>query len=346
MINLNEKKQFFLSNNSYSLISLMIPVGVIVFLLAVGFSYLLKKNVNKPQELLAVSGAEKVKAQQRESKPSPSYLDEEKGEQDKKEYPKLKEGITIKKDWKAESVLVKDHKTGKILLSKNIHKQHPLASITKLMSALVLLNSIDDWNKRITIAANDMPDSLVDSGEIYSASQLWSASLVGSSNKSIFSLVDSLNWPKQAFLQRMNKKAQDLQMKDTYFTGVTGLNKESVSTAEDISFLLNEVMKHKKIQQPLTTEEIKLKPLNQQETNHVWNTDWLLLGWIPNKLGRIYGGKTGHIEAAGYNFTVQVSDKQGHVLDIVVLGAKNHEARFKVAKEAARWVFDNYKWQN
>ncbi len=343
MINLSDKKQFFFPNKSYSLISLIIPIGVIVFLLVFGFSYLFKKNVNKPQELLAVSGAKKVKAQNRESNPSPSYL-KKKEKQNKKEYPKLKEGVTMKKDWKADSVLVKDHKTGKVLLSKNIHKQHPLASITKLMSALVLLNSIDNWNKRVTVAANDMPDSLVDSGEIYSVSQLWSASLVGSSNKSIFSLVSSLNWPKQAFLQRMNKKAQDLQMNDTYFAGVTGLNKESISTAEDISLLLNEVMKHKKIQQPLTTEEINLKPVNQQETNHVWNTDWLLLGWIPNKLGKIYGGKTGHIEAAGYNFTVQVSDKQGHILDVVVLGAENHEARFKVARKAARWVFDNYKW--
>ncbi|MFB6226040.1 MAG: D-alanyl-D-alanine carboxypeptidase family protein [Candidatus Paceibacteria bacterium] len=348
MIDLEQVK----SNNafdpdSYSVTSLVLVLGLAFIIFFSAFSYLLIQNINNSPQLLAVSGVNPVEAKQpRDSRASEEFIDKKEQEKKKKEkqQPELKPGVEIKKDWEAESILVRDHKTGKILLSKNADKQHPLASITKLMSAMVLLDNGIDWSERISVTNKDIPESMVDSGESYSKTNLWTASLVGSSNKSMYSLVEDLEWPLQAFIQRMNKKAQNMGMTDTYFVDTTGLDKNSVSTARDISILLREAMKHKKIQKALTTDQVKIRPKNEEDMHHIWNTNWLLLGWIPNKFEKIYGGKTGHIEAAGYNFTVQVSDQKGHVLDVVVLGTKSHEARFKVAQKAARWVFENYDW--
>lgn len=243
----------------------------------------------------------------------------------------------------ANSVLVKDHRSGKVLLEKNSQRQRPLASITKLMSALVFLETDPDWDKKVTIVKNDIVGTHVDQGEVYTTQELWSASLIGSSNKSILSLAHSVGWPKQAFIQRMNQKASELGMDDTYFAGTTGLEKSSVSTAEDISILLKESLKQKKIQSALATKEYTLDYKDKQ--HHIWNTDWLLLDWIPHDFKRVYGGKTGYIEAAGYNFTVQLSNGEGRILDIVVLGADSHEDRFKVARDAAEWVYENYEWE-
>jgi D-alanyl-D-alanine carboxypeptidase len=76
----------------------------------------------------------------------------------------------------------------------------------------------------------------------------------------------------------------------------------------------------------------------------MWSTDWILLGWIPNKLPEFFGGKTGYTVAAGYNFTMRAGDGKGHMVDVVILGATSHEARFNEAKDIAEWVFANYDW--
>ena len=75
----------------------------------------------------------------------------------------------------------------------------------------------------------------------------------------------------------------------------------------------------------------------------MWNTDWILLDWIPNEFAVFHGGKTGYITASGYNFTMRV-ENDGHMLDVVVLGASSHEGRFTEARDIAKWVFTNYKW--
>jgi D-alanyl-D-alanine carboxypeptidase len=76
----------------------------------------------------------------------------------------------------------------------------------------------------------------------------------------------------------------------------------------------------------------------------MWNTDWLLLGWIPHSDFEIRGGKTGYIPAAGYNFAMETINKNGHALDVVVLGADTHEARFTEARDAAAWVYGHFAW--
>ncbi|MFZ2190507.1 MAG: hypothetical protein WA057_06635 [Candidatus Magasanikiibacteriota bacterium] len=247
-------------------------------------------------------------------------------------------------DFTAHSVIVKDVKTGMVMYRKNEYDKWPIASITKLMSALVLLEKNPDWTTSTIVIGADSLDTHVYAGDVYTLEDLWLAGLVGSSNKAILSLANALDWPEEAFVERMNQKALELGMTDTYFTDPTGLDSTDVSSASDVVILINEAMKHDKIKQALLTTEINLYSEERGKSHHVWNTDWLLLGWVPHTFVDFYGGKTGYITLSDYNFTMQVGDGNNHTINVVVLGAKTHEARFTEARDIAEWVFANYKW--
>lgn len=342
MNNIKNKLQYnFNKKDSFSLNLAIAFFGGLFFVAFSIFSVLFYQGLGQTKSsvftVLSISTPE-VKAAENSN-------DQQEDQQMKKEkLPKLKQGVDLKKDFEAESLIVKDHDSGKVLLEQNPYQEHSMASITKLMSALVFLETNPDWNRRVSVVSDDIIGSHVSAGESYKVKDLWSAALVGSSNKSMLTLADVVNWPREAFVQRMNQKALELGMSDTYFVEPTGLEKENVSTASDIAILLSEALKYKKIQQTLTKEELNLKPGNNSIKHHVWNTNWVLLDWIPNDFSNIYGGKTGYIEASGYNFSVQVSDNNGHLLDVVVLGTDSHEKRFTVARDAAQWVFENYNW--
>jgi D-alanyl-D-alanine carboxypeptidase len=82
----------------------------------------------------------------------------------------------------------------------------------------------------------------------------------------------------------------------------------------------------------------------RDKKHQFWNTNWLLLGWVPHPFAEIRGGKTGYIPASGYNVAVEIGAGDGRALDVVVLGAENNEARFEIARDMAQWMFENFQW--
>lgn len=262
----------------------------------------------------------------------------------KPQLPELVGEMIGGENFTAHSMIVKDVETGMVMYRKNEYTEWPIASITKLMSALVLLEKNPAWNTTTTVIGADSLDAHMYAGDVYTLDQLWYSALVGSSNKAILTLANALDWPLEAFIERMNQKALELGMTESYFTDPTGIEDTNVSSASNVSILLNEVLKYEKIKQALLTSEYNLYSEERQKSHHMWNTDWLLLGWIQHDFSEFYGGKTGFITASGYNFTMRVGNNEGHMLDIVVLGAQGHEDRFTEARDIAQWVFDNYKW--
>jgi D-alanyl-D-alanine endopeptidase (penicillin-binding protein 7) len=245
----------------------------------------------------------------------------------------------------AASVFVKDVKTGEVLYRKNEYEKRPLASISKLMSALVVLESNPDWNSTTTIKGDeDIDDSHVVSGAVYTISDLWEAALVASSNQSMLALADSTGMTREAFVARMNEKALELGMKDSSFVEPTGLSEKNISTASDIAILLEESLRQPKIQRAVVLKEINIAPVGKKKLQHFWSTNWLLLGWVPNKIKDFRGGKTGYITAAGYNFTMQLARDDEKVIDVVILGAKAHELRFSEARDISYDVFSAFAW--
>ena len=246
-------------------------------------------------------------------------------------------------EFTASNVLVKDRDSSTILFGKNTYEKHSLASITKLMSGLVLLEQNLNWNATTTVSSDKVSGSNIYAGDTYKIYELWNIAFVASSNKAILTLIDVSGLSREEFVNRMNEKAIELGMLDTSFVEATGLNYLNISTPSDIVILLQEALSHDEIREALLLKEVTLFAKERKKEVHAWNTDWLLLGWIPNKFD-IVGGKTGFIEDSLYNFTVSIRSDEGHILDVVILGAKEHELRFTEAKKVLNWVLSNYTW--
>lgn len=245
----------------------------------------------------------------------------------------------------AQSILVKDVTSGEVLYKKNEYEKRPLASISKLMSALVVLESNPDWESTTTVkVGEDIDDSHVVPGAVYRLSDLWKAALIASSNQSMLALADSTGMTREEFAARMNEKALELGMKDSHFEEPTGLSANNISTASDILILLDEALRQPKIQETVLEKEINIAPVGTKKTQHFWSTNWLLLGWVPNKIKDFRGGKTGYITAAGYNFTMQLARDDEKVIDVVVLGATAYELRFSEARDISYDVFSAFAW--
>ncbi len=247
-------------------------------------------------------------------------------------------------NFSAVSILVKDKETGAVLYQKNPYEPRSIASITKLMSALVVLEKQGDWSATTTVVTDALVDSHMVGQDIYTRDELWNSALIGSSNKAIMTIADSVGWEREAFVARMNERAVELGMSDTHFVEPTGLDAGNISTASDISLLLAEALRQDRIVQSLLTPEYTLYSTEKKSNSHMWNTNWLLLGWVPHSFQQIIGGKTGYIDASLYNFTVQILSDEGQALEVVVLGAKTHEARFTEARDVVQAVVDAYIW--
>lgn len=260
--------------------------------------------------------------------------------------PELVGTLASPENFNAKSIIIKDHETGIVLYKKNEYDKRSIASITKLMSALIMLEKKPDWTSKTVVIGADSLDTHMYAGDTYTLDELWHAALVGSSNKAILSLANALDWPIEAFVERMNSKARELGMIDSVFAEPTGLDEENKSTASDLAILLSEAMKHEKIREALLTTEYNLYSNEREKSHHMWSTNWLLLNWIKSDFGTLYGGKTGYTNAAGYSFVMEVSDKNNHIIDVVVLGTDEHEARFTEARDVAKNVFESYKWPN
>ncbi len=243
----------------------------------------------------------------------------------------------------ATNIIAKDRDSNVILYEKEPYVQHGMASITKLMSALVLLEHDMDWATSTQVIADDVVDTHMYAGDTYTIDELWHAALVASSNKAVLTLVDASGVSRENFIARMNARAVELGMSETVFTDPTGLDDENMSTPSDIILLLREALNNDTIVEGLLTPEYTLYSYEREKKHHMWNTNWVLLEWIPHEF-ELLGGKTGFIPSSGYNFTMAVS-QDDRIVDIVVLGTESNEARFVEARDVAKWIYNNYIWE-
>lgn len=256
--------------------------------------------------------------------------------------------VAIAKDpstFDAYGIMVRDVESGSFLYSKAEHTKRPIASITKLMTALTLLDYGVPWSASFVVdTPPEVIGSQVSEGMEYSVEELWLAMLIGSSNKAAVTLASNVATSTEVFVQRMNELAQSYGMRDTYFAEPTGLDAENVSTPQDILVLLDTALKKTAIRDALRTTDITVKKSSDPD-HHIWNTNWLLIGWIPHQFYQVIGGKTGYIDASLYNFTSRIVTVDGIVLDVVILGASTHEARFTEARDVVRSVLAAYDWK-
>jgi len=244
----------------------------------------------------------------------------------------------------AQNALAIDVATGKILYKKNSQEIRPIASITKLMTALVFLDYNPGWEKEFYTIASDRKNGGIihlNTGEVLSIRNLFNTVLVASDNDAASALARATGLSPEEFVQKMNEKAEELEMNETIFFEPTGLNLNNKSTAEDITRLLNYALQNADIKNATSMYSYQYEVQSKEKTRQVKlvNTNMLTNSYL-----NVLGGKTGHLEEAGYCLAVKIAGKQNQEVIIVILDSETNFTRFQDVKAIADFVFTNYQW--
>lgn len=241
---------------------------------------------------------------------------------------------------KANNFVVVDVDEKSVIAGRDFDKKHSIASITKLMTALVALDMKPDWKKKYKLAEQDKREG----GKIYlyvgdevKTIDLFRASLIASDNIATLALVHSLGFTEKQFAKKMNEKAKSMGLVKTNFNDVTGLSKYNVSTASEVAKFAEAAISRKEISSILTMKKYELK-VSKNRKKTIFNTDKLLDIFPRNNISLI-GGKTGFTNEAGYCFVGKFKDKGGNEVVSVVLDTDDLHARFSDTKTIIDWAF-------
>ncbi len=244
---------------------------------------------------------------------------------------------------KAKSALLMDVATGKVLMEYNADKKLYPASVTKIMTMLLVAEAID--TNKISLedkvfcsenaASKGGSQIWLEPGESMTVDELLRATAIGSANDAATLLGEYVSGSEEAFINLMNQRAEELGMKNTNFLNATGLDdttEEHLTTARDIAIMSRELLKHEFIQKYTT---VWMDSLRNGETELV-NT---------NKLVRFYDGttglKTGTTSKAGCCISASAKRDKLHLI-AVVMGSANSNDRFNTSKAMLNWGFSNY----
>ena len=246
----------------------------------------------------------------------------------------------------AKSALLMDVATGTILYESNAHTPLPPASVTKVMTMLLIMEAISDgrirWDDQVTAseqaAAKGGSQIYLKEGETLSVSDMVKSIAVSSANDCACAMAEHLAGSEAAFVEQMNKRAQELGMKDTHFINCTGLDdgpdgKSHLTSAHDIAVMSRQLLKYH--------PEIKKFTTIWMDT--VRNGQFGLSN--TNKLVRFYDGatglKTGFTAAAGYCLSAS-AQREDLELVAVVMGCETSKDRFAACKSLLDFGFANY----
>ncbi len=246
----------------------------------------------------------------------------------------------------AKSALVYDIESGRAVYSKNVDEKTQIASITKLMTALVFLENNNDWDEYYKITKEDRRDGgriYLYLGDTVKVRDLFNLSLVGSANTATVALVHSTGMSEEEFVEEMNRKAQELDLKNTYFKDTTGLSSENISNALDLVKLMKVVLENQKICEVIEKEKISFETL-EGKTKTVYSTDKLLESLNGSEI-KILGGKTGYTEDAGFCFVSSFSNENEKKLISVILGSRDVFSRFEETRDLVDYVYGSYGWE-
>ena len=251
---------------------------------------------------------------------------------------------SMKVEISAKASILMEASSGQVLMAQNEKEKLYPASVTKIMSMLLVCEAIESGQISLTdrVAASENACSMGESqiwlepGEEMSVDELLKATAVYSANDACTLLGEYVAGSEEAFVERMNARAKELGMNDTHFVNCTGLDDttdEHLTTAYDIALMARELIKHPIIKEYST---IWMDSLRGGETQLV-NT---------NKLVRSYKGitglKTGTTDKAGC-CVCATAERDGLSLIAVVMGSENSNLRFEGAKTLLDWGFSNYE---
>ncbi len=245
----------------------------------------------------------------------------------------------------APSAILIDAATGTVLFEQNADEQREPASVTKVMTLLLVMEALDSgkigWEDRVTASAaaagKGGSQIYLEEGEQLSIDEMLKSVVVSSANDCATALAEHVAGSEAAFVTLMNARAAELGMEHTHFVNCTGLDDgpeadEHLTTARDVATMSRALLRHKEIRRYTTiwTDTVRGGQFGLSNTN---------------KLVRFYEGttglKTGYTSTAGHCLSAS-AERDGIELIAVVLGCASSSERFADAKALLNWGFANY----
>ncbi|MBQ9963989.1 MAG: D-alanyl-D-alanine carboxypeptidase [Clostridia bacterium] len=238
------------------------------------------------------------------------------------------------------SAVLMELSTGQVLFEKNIHEKLPIASVTKIMTLLLVMEALDTGliDLQDTVTCSEVAASMggsqiwLEPGEIMTVHDLIKAAAVVSANDACAALAEHVAGSVEEFVARMNTRAAELGMQDTLFKDCSGLDDTAYSCAYDVALMSRALMQYPLIKQYTTIWMDTLRNGQSQLVN-------------TNKLIRFYQGatglKTGTTSTAGHNLSA-TAERNGIGFAAVILGCSTTDERFGGARKMLDHGFANY----
>lgn len=241
----------------------------------------------------------------------------------------------------AKSAILMERSTGTVLFEHDADKQMPPASITKVMTLLLVFEAMDagKFTMETEIVASEHACSMggsqiwLEPGEAFTVNELLKAAAISSANDACVALGEAVSGSEETFVELMNERAAELGMKNTVFKNCTGLDAEGhLSTARDIAIMSAELLRHPEIKNYSTVWMDSLRCGKTELTN-------------TNRLVRFYKGctglKTGSTDGAGCCLSAS-AERDGMELISVTLGSPNTDERFAAGRKLLDYGFANF----
>ncbi|KKT31732.1 MAG: peptidase S11 [Microgenomates group bacterium GW2011_GWF2_45_18] len=253
--------------------------------------------------------------------------------------PTRTKNTLTKEQFTANSIMIIDRESGAVLFEKNPDESRYPASLTKMMTALVAIESYDP-SRVVTIQEESQAignTAHLQTGEQYTISDLLKATLIPSGNDAAFALASAYEGGYFAFVQRMNQRAKELSMNHTTYLNVSGVEQEGHSTtARDIATLARVAMKNEVFQEIVRLKSARIVEQKSGQERTIESTNQLL-----SRIEGIEGIKTGWTDQAGECLVTQTT-RDGHTIITVVLASDD---RFGETRTLIEWAFNAHEWK-
>ena len=246
----------------------------------------------------------------------------------------------------SKSAILMDVGSGQVLYEKNAHEKLPPASVTKVMTMLLICEALDsgkikiDDQVQVSEIASSMGGSQIflEPGESQTVDTLLKGIAVASANDACVAMAEYIAGSVESFVDMMNSKAKDLNMKDTHFANTNGLPVDNhYTSAYDIATMSRELLKHDVISKYLTTWMDSVVVGKKQTSIGIANTNKLI-----KHFQGATGVKTGFTQQAKYCLSASAKRGDTHLV-AATLGAETSPERFKDASSLLNFGFANYE---
>lgn len=268
-------------------------------------------------------------------------------------------------DIQAKAALLVDANTGNIVYAKNEHQELYPASLTKIMTALLVLEAVDSGKLSLDqqLTASDSITQLdadgssagIKVGEVMTVEQLLYCMLVVSANEACVILAEAVSGDVDTFVDAMNEKAKALGCENTHFVNPTGLHdSQHYTSAWDLYLITQEAMKHEDFMRICDTGDITLPATNLSEARSLHSTNYLISVWRSRGYYNTdaHGVKTGSTDAAGHCLVSSASKGSLSFISVMLgceqLHLEGNEIRTMSFYETNRlfdWAFSNFAYQ-